>query len=357
MAQAHIFAPAVFYIPPMQIVAPHDIENSYLLLRARTRSALFAMPPLATSISDQKFVDLATAWINQIPLPPWQSSDIGPALIEGSAELDGDNLRVSSAGAGVEKNSHFFIGRSVAGPIELSAAIPSVASDSAAAEGGLMLRSTFDPNALAAALLRDNTSVRFVVSTGGTSGFKTIAATTANASRLKLLTDGKSISAWSADDQLNWQQLGAANLDLGLNYLAGFAAASGGEASQFAAAQFTDLRLSAVGLSSGDSDGDGFSDALETSLGYDPQSAEDKPTLDFALVNGAFELHLTRRSEPSHLALVVETSTDLAHWTPIGEPTITQQSFDAHLTWTVASDTQRQFIRLSVLDRPLISAP
>src|SRR5581483_294157 len=111
-------------------------ENSYLYLRAKTRSQLFAMPPLATSIADQKFVDLVYSWINEIPDPTWQSSDIEPALVEGSAEFDAQTLRVSSAGSGVAKNSLFFSGRTVVGSTDFSASLSSLAGDSPLAETG-----------------------------------------------------------------------------------------------------------------------------------------------------------------------------------------------------------------------------
>jgi glucose/arabinose dehydrogenase len=355
-AQAHILdSPAVFYTPPMKIIATHDPENSYLYLRAKTRSPLFGMPPLATSIVDEQFVNLVNSWIMQIPDASWHSADIGPALVDGSAEFDGQALRISSAGGGVATNSFFFSGRTAVGASEFSAKLTSLAGDSPSAEAGLMLRANLASDAPTATLLRQEGSLVFLVKAAAALEYQTVFTTSANeGSRLKLLADGQNVCAWIADDALNWRLLASVELDLGFNYFAGFAVASGGEAAQFATAQFNDIRLDPIGLSSADSDGDGFSDALESSLGYDPHSPLQKPAFTYGFSEGAFEVKLTRRAEPSDLTLLVELSTDLLNWSPAADPAVIRYvETDENLTWKLPTGAQQQFIRFSVVNRPV----
>jgi glucose/arabinose dehydrogenase len=350
-AQSHILnVPAVFYLPPMKIIAPHDPENSYVYLRAKTRSPLFQMPPLATSIPDQKFVDLLSDWISRIPGPEWKSANFGASLAEGSAELAGDGLRISSAGTGLTNESFFFCGRTASGASELSASLSSLDGPLVSAEAGLMFRASLEADAPAAALVRQGGNLCFYVKARGPGKYALVRSVPrSQITHLKLASDRKTVSAWTADNLPEWQVLATAAVDLGAEYLAGFAIASG-DASQFATAHFE--QLLSVDQNRADSDGDGFSDILEYCLGYDPVLAVDKPNLTYGLNNDSFEVKLTRRKQAEDATLLVESSTDLSNWNPIA-PSSVDSNFDPEeVTWRIAMQNQaQQFIRFSVETR------
>jgi glucose/arabinose dehydrogenase len=248
LAQAHIFNErAIFYPDPMKIIASHDLENSYIYFRANNRVPLFQMPPIATTVVDDQFLEVLSKWILRIPDESWQSTDIGNSLVEGSAELYRRTLRVSSAGAGISEDSFFFCSRPAFGSTELSAQIDSFSGDSAGAEAGLMIRSSLETSA--AVLVQQRGQWNFRVKADLLSAYQTIfSGPITLGSRAKLVVQGSSVSAWVADTPGNWRPFGVAEIYLDPEYSAGFAVASGGEAAQFASAEFDEMQLHSLDL-------------------------------------------------------------------------------------------------------------
>ncbi len=251
LAQAHIFNErATFYPYPMKLIAPHDLENSYIYFRASNRVPLYQMPPIATSVIDNQFLDVLSQWVVRIPEEGWQTADIGVPTVEGSAEVYRSTLRVSSAGAGVLEDSLFFCSRAAFGSTELSARHVSLSGDSPAREAGLMIRASGDPGSPAAAVIRQGDEWRFLARADIFSSYATVvSAPVSLGNRAKLVVEGNSVSAWIADSTGAWRPLGTSQIFLGSDYLAGFAVASGGEAAQFAAAEFDEMQLHSVNLS------------------------------------------------------------------------------------------------------------
>lgn len=243
-------ASTLFYPPPMKIIDPGNITNSYMLARVSNRVPLYQMPPIATSITDDSFINLLSTWIQQMPGADWQSADIGSSGgAEGSLAIIGDAYRVYSAAEGVAANSIYFNGRTAFGSSELVARLSTITSSSTNAEAGLMIRQTLDSDSVSAALIRKGRFSQLWVKTNAATDYQLITSVPAFlGNHFRLVTDGQNASAWIADDSLNWFSIGTTPLPLSGAYLAGFAAASAGGASEFAAAQFDNLAVFSVSM-------------------------------------------------------------------------------------------------------------
>jgi glucose/arabinose dehydrogenase len=106
--------------PPMKIINPRDPNYSLINQRTYPWGLGFRMPPIGTAVPDQTFLQVLTNWIMTIPQQDWRSKNIGPALLEGSAEQEGRTLRLSSSGSGLQNDAFFFLSKEASGKIELS---------------------------------------------------------------------------------------------------------------------------------------------------------------------------------------------------------------------------------------------
>jgi hypothetical protein len=82
---------------------------------------------------------------------------------------------------------------------------------------------------------------------------------------------------------------------------------------------FSDSQLAAWGNvpELADADGDGFANGVEYLLGYNPNASTDKPSVRYALLNGALTISFSFRDEAPDADFYFEASDDLLHWTSV----------------------------------------
>jgi hypothetical protein len=154
LSAAHIIdEPAWFCPPPFKIIEPRQLTNSYLFSLASSRTPLYQMPPFATAVRDERFVDLLENWILRMPDAGWSSTNIGRTLAEGSTEVYRRNFRVSSAAAGIRSDSLYLSGRRAFGSSELSARLVWF-GNATNAEAGVMIRQSLETDSASATLVR-----------------------------------------------------------------------------------------------------------------------------------------------------------------------------------------------------------
>jgi len=119
--------------------------------------------------------------------------------------------------------------------------------------------------------------------------------------------------------------------------------------SQFSAAE---LQAGVNSLSASDSDGDGFSNALEYFLGFNPKSSEDKPKFSYTASTGWFQISLSQRTEAPGMQLSFEISEDLVHWEQVTPVKIVQKTADGSrisFNFPVSPGANRWFVRYSLV--------
>jgi glucose/arabinose dehydrogenase/mono/diheme cytochrome c family protein len=248
LAGAALIGTVPIYHPPrMKIIDPGQPETSFMLSRVSVRDPLVQMPPLATTVVDDQFVKVLTDWITTMPGPEWISANLGSTPMEGAAEQIGRSLRLSSAGAGFDSKSFLFLGREVSGSVEISAPIPRIDSAASAAEAGLIFRGGAGQSATFVALIVKDGEVHFKTMNLKTTNLASLPLGAINS--IRLVSDGKFVSAWVAENSLPWRQV-SADLPIKLEspFYAGFMAASGLVDVQFAAAEFEDHSLKTIEL-------------------------------------------------------------------------------------------------------------
>lgn len=252
-------------------------SESYLWWRPAIRDDLLQMPPFGTSVPNDEAIQILGEWIQTLPDPKWQWTNIGIYKIEGSAEQRGNNLIVAGSGEGIALDSVFFLYRDTTNSTQISATLQTNRSSALFPEGGLMFRNDSSQASRYAALFRRGTSLVFMVR--AEEGEKATVVQTVDSldSKLKLVREGATTSAYSSSDGLEWNLIATANCPLNSKLLAGLYSASASSGVVFNNATFDEVSLSSIDLSQ-PGEGEVFSLPADISLEAVLQSDPDPIT-------------------------------------------------------------------------------
>jgi hypothetical protein len=161
--------------------------------------------------------------------PPWQSQDIGPVGLAGSASVSGGTFTLNGSGAdiwgGADQLNYVY--QRLTGDVTIVARVVSVGNTHPWAKTGVMIRETLDPssrNALMA--LTPGNGLDFqkrLTSGGGTSR----SATAGVAPRwVKLVRSGNNFTGYQSSDGTTWTQVGTTTITMTSSVYAGLAVSS-----------------------------------------------------------------------------------------------------------------------------------
>ena len=251
VSAAMIEEQALFYPPPMKIIARRDIEKSFLYHRTRvsTPDEWFRMPPLSTKIAHPLFIETLTNWIASLPESDWRELNIGTNILEGSAEQYPTGMQLSGSGAGAAEGSIFFSAKPIWGEFALGALLRQ-GTNFKKGEAGIMLRGSAEPTSTYAALYVRGLNLVFEVRKSEQHVSEVVASVPARSvTWLRLERSGGEIRASRQDGAGNWELIGVSTVLLNPEVLAGLYVSSGEVPAKFATAEFSDYFLNSLNIS------------------------------------------------------------------------------------------------------------
>jgi glucose/arabinose dehydrogenase/regulation of enolase protein 1 (concanavalin A-like superfamily) len=245
-----------------------------------------ATVPMATDVTAGLFVNshnasaLGTVQFDNVTVtdfpPPWVATDVGSPL-QGSAEYTGGGFTLQGAGADIwgATDEFHYVYQPLSGNGEIVARVTSQTPTDAWAKAGVMIKESAtagSPYALLAVTPSNGYAFQYDFNShvsGGLFNFPN--------AWVKLTRGGDTIAAYTSTDGLGWNLVGTATVPMATNVTIGLFATSH-NASALGTVQFDNVGVTCLGpvpwlVPAGDDDCDGFTTAVETFMGTNPNLA------------------------------------------------------------------------------------
>jgi glucose/arabinose dehydrogenase len=221
--------PGIYTFGDNRIIVPGSVEKSDITRRLSAPvDTLFHMPPLASHELNNDGIDLVSAWITNMTAAPWQESDIGVPLFEGSASSQGGVLLVSGGGSGmsISTDSFHFLYQPMDGNGSIVVRLLNTEQTSSNCTAGLMLREDLSAGSGCAVLMANREGWSFSIR-NPLSGDKReqFLPGVPFGSWMRLKREDGKITAGVSTDGSTWKTFGD-DLELSAGLLAGLCAAS-----------------------------------------------------------------------------------------------------------------------------------
>jgi glucose/arabinose dehydrogenase len=210
-----------------RIIKPGDPARS--LIPARMSIADYRMPPLGTSLFNDRAIDLLNEYILGIPMPPWQRLDVGATGRAGSSSVVSGLHRVNGSGTNIAGNADafHFLFQTLTGNVQVVARLASL--DASPAHAGIMIRGSTAPDAPFAMLSTGPAGAtiyrRHRTDFGAAAGIVDIARPPAYR-WWRVVREDNTVRAYASIGGTEWSALGEDTVTFGDQILAGLAVSS-----------------------------------------------------------------------------------------------------------------------------------
>ena len=263
---------------------------------------------------------------------PWTSRDVGAPALAGNATHSSGVFTISGAGTDIwgTADQFHFVYQPIAGDAEIIARVDSLTMQHAWSKAGVMIRASLQGGAVhGTALVSASRGVHFQyrAAAGGVS--TSVTGTTAGAPAwVRAVRTGTRVTTYRSSDGTSWSRISSATLPLGATAYFGLAVTSHNAAAR-TDARFSNVRVTPLGLPSGQQGTDIGSPAIAGSSAYSEGAYSIRAAgTDIWDVADQFHFVYQPVSGNVDVAVRVASITNTHHWAKAG--VMIRESLDAN---------------------------